>query len=83
MIGTLRANDLIFAWFVYLAFLFFILFKDRPKIQGTLVGISLWFAFYAKMWAIYFYLIFLFFYLYTTKKIRKCEFMMLKNTKSG
>lgn len=73
MIGTLRANDLIFAWFVYLAFLFFILFKDRPKIQGTLVGISLWFAFYAKMWAIYFYLIFLFFYLYTTKKIRKCE----------
>jgi len=76
MIGTLRANDLIFAWFVHLAFTVFVLFRKKQKIQGILVGIFLWLAFYAKMWAAYFYLIFFIFYIYLHRKGENCSGLM-------
>jgi len=75
MIGTLRANDLIFAWFVYLAFLTFLLFEKKPEIQGIMVGILLWFAFYVKLWAVYFILVFLIFYVRLL--LRKKEYKSL------
>ena len=53
LIGTVRANDLILSWFLALGLLCFILLEKRSVIQGILVALFLWLAFYTKLWVIY------------------------------
>ena len=53
LIGGLRANDLIFTWFISLAYLTFIIIHNKPKIMGTLSAVFLFCAFYVKIWVVY------------------------------
>lgn len=71
LIGTIRANDLILSWFLVLSFLFFVIFESRSVIQGILIAIFLWLAFYTKLWAIYFLPAISFFYLFKLIKNRE------------
>jgi len=53
LIGTLRANDLIFSFLLILGLFFFLIYEKRPVLQGALTGFLLWFAFYTKIWVLY------------------------------
>ena len=53
LIGTVRANDLILSWVLALGLLFFILFEKRYILQGFFLALTLWIAFYVKLWAVY------------------------------
>ena len=53
VLGTLRANDLILAWFLALGLLAFVAFDQRPIRQGVALAFALWLAFAAKLWALY------------------------------
>jgi len=55
LVGTLRANDLIFSWLMALAFFSFIRFEKKPVLQGILLAFFLWFGFYIKVWVIFFF----------------------------
>ena len=55
LLGTVRANDLILSWFLALSLLVFWFFEHRPKLQGELLAVLLWLAFYTKLWTIYFF----------------------------
>ncbi|MEM7827008.1 MAG: glycosyltransferase family 39 protein [Candidatus Aenigmatarchaeota archaeon] len=71
LIGTLRANDLIFSWFLALALFSFFVFSKKPVIQGVLIGLFLWLAFYVKLWAVYLFPFFGIYYLNQIIKYNK------------
>lgn len=53
LLGTVRANDVIFSWLIALGFFSFIVFEKKPVLQGLLMSFFLWFAFYVKIWVVY------------------------------
>ena len=53
VLGTLRANDLFLAWCLALGLWALVRLESRPAWQGAAVGLCLWLAFYAKLWAVY------------------------------
>ena len=53
-IGTVHANDLILSWCVSLSVLAIVRLRERPVLQGVCLALLLWFAFYVKLWAVYF-----------------------------
>jgi len=54
LIGTVRANDLILSWLLAVGFFFFVLFEEKPFLQGMTTAFFLWFGFYVKLWVVYF-----------------------------
>ncbi len=58
LIGTVRANDLILSWFLALALLAWVALPLRPVLQGIVLAVLLWLAFYTKLWAIYVFPVF-------------------------
>jgi hypothetical protein len=71
LLGVVHANDLILGWVLAIAFYFFITLEKKPIIQGTIVASLLWFAFYIKIWAVYFYPVILIYYLYKYSRGRQ------------
>ena len=71
LIGVVRANDLIFSWFLALGFLSFVMLEKKPILQGVMVAAFLWLAFYVKLWAIYLLPPMLLYYLYGFVKKRE------------
>lgn len=55
LIGSVRANDLILAWFLALGLLVWIRLEHRRALQGVLLGLLLWAGVYVKVWALYFF----------------------------
>lgn len=53
LIGSLRANDLILAWFLALGLLTFVLLEGRPAWQGAILAFLAWIGFYVKIWVVY------------------------------
>jgi len=73
LISTVNANDLTLSWLLAIGVLSFLLFERKPILQGSILGIVLWAAFYVKVWAIYFLppLIAYYFFKYVkTKELR-------------
>ena len=73
LIGTLRANDLIFSWLMALAFFSFIRFEKKPILQGILLAFFLWFGFYIKAWVIFFFPVLGIYYLVQILKCKKLK----------
>jgi len=71
LIGVVRANDLIFSWFLALGFLSFVMLEKKPILQGVLVATFLWLAFYVKLWVIYLLPPLFLYYLYWFVKKRE------------
>jgi hypothetical protein len=53
LIGVVRANDLIFSWFLALGLASFLMLEKRPVLQGALLAVFMWLAFYVKLWVVY------------------------------
>lgn len=53
LVGGLRANDLIFSWFLALGLWSFFALEKRPILQGAVLAFLWWCAFYTKLWVIY------------------------------
>ena len=53
LMGTLRANDLIFSWLLALSILFLFIFEKKEVTQGVLIAFLMWLAFYIKVWVVY------------------------------
>ena len=54
LLGGLRANDVILAWFVGLAVAALVVLDERPVWQGLTVALCGWLGFYVKLWIVYF-----------------------------
>lgn len=55
LIGGLRANDLFVEFFLACSFFLFVRFQERPVLQASSVSLTLWLAFYAKLWSLFLY----------------------------
>ena len=53
LMGTLRANDVIFSWFLAMGLLCLVAFERKPLVQGLLVAVFGWLAFNTKLWAVF------------------------------
>lgn len=75
LIGTVRANDLIFGWFLAMGLLFLMLFEKNKILQGILIAAALWAAAYVKIWVVYFLPALAIYYLvdiFWKKQLRGC-----------
>jgi hypothetical protein len=53
LIGSVRANDIILAWFLAWGIVAILYLEEQPIKQGAVLGLLLWLAFYTKLWTVY------------------------------
>jgi tetratricopeptide (TPR) repeat protein len=73
LVGSLRVNDLFVEFFVALGLYGFVRWRSRPVYQGCAVGAALFLAFYAKLWAAFFYPVLGLYYLDRLRRAREHE----------
>ena len=53
LMGTVRANDLIFSWMLAIGLALFVFLEKKPILQGISTTLFLWLSFYVKLWVVY------------------------------